>query len=589
MEDDGEVVEANGERDAELDRWLDQTRRRWIGRMGIFGPVLSCIGASLQFYVYDTPTAGWTLLATGALFALLVPLASRTRRIHNAFHYMAIVFVGAIATISYLRGGFHLVLMVYLTVLPLGALVLRMQRVAVVWMGGVFAVAIGLFTLEALELTPPRVAADPFTMLFGVLLIVATLTIVGYRALGSIREWELRMRRAERALSQQRRLDSLGRLAGGVAHDFNNLLTIIRASAEESHDRLDPDSRQLILDAVERGAELTRSLVAAARDRQKIASESDASEVVRTTASLVRRVLPESIRLRWTAGDPVYVALGAGELGHALLNLCLNARDAMPAGGLLAIECRVVEVESSASVPVRHGALHRGRHARLTVIDEGVGMRPQEAARVFEPFETSKSTGSGLGLYRVRQLVEAAGGAISLESSPQRGTSISLYFPATAAPASSIRESRGASSASERARGLRVLLVEDDDGLRAAVSRMLRRAGVDVSTADDAEEALRLAATSSFDVLLTDVLMPGMSGPALASELLARGFRGRVVLMTGYARDELGTTDDYTVLAKPVGRDALLAALAGVGSDAERSETHDRRRRSSCPSDQPSG
>jgi len=544
----------------DLEEWLHEVRRRWLIRVGSGGAAAAAAGALLQWRVYRVPAA------TAALLAIVVPLLAvalysvRGRRHELAFHAIGASFVFGVGLMSYSRGGFQVLLMLYLFVLPLGALMLRLRRAAVVWVIGVFALSLTLYGLQVAGLAPEPVPPRSLSELLSYLGILGVLTAAGAVGIHNLESRERAVTRIERELSRQRRLESLGRLAGGVAHDFNNLLAIIRASAEDETSWL--DSRGLVLEAVDRGAGLTRSLLSAARDPAEVGRRSDAAAVLAQTAALLERVLPETIALRVELGSDVDTCGDPRELGHAILNLCLNARDAMPQGGTLALRCDRITIEDPAARGVQHGSLRAGDYVRILVDDEGHGIAPDELELVFAPFTTTKAdgAGAGLGLFRVRELVERLGGAIGLRSAPGEGTRIALYLPPSGPP--SVAPPPLEADEAAGARGVRVLLVEDEAGVRRALARMLRASGVEVVTASGPEEALTRWREAEHDVVLSDVLMPQMTGPRLVRELRDRGFEGRVVLMTGYSRSELEGVNDL-VLQKPVPRDALLRAILG--------------------------
>jgi PAS domain S-box-containing protein len=342
------------------------------------------------------------------------------------------------------------------------------------------------------------------------------------------------MRRAEaerdalaERLRQAQKLEAIGRLAGGVAHDFNNLLTVIMGCTSALKESLAAgdapalDDVEQIDEASQRARDLTRQLLAFAR-RQPVAPVAlDLNQVVRGSAKLLRQLVTEVVRLEVTlAPDLGPVRADVSQLEQVLLNLAVNARDAMPEGGTLAIATDNVG----------------GDQVRLRVRDTGVGMTPDVRGRLFEPFFTTKGVGmgTGLGLATVHGIVSQAGGHIEVESAPGAGTTMQLFFPRAPGLAATPQPpprptSRGGTE--------RVLLVEDEPEVRAAAARALQSAGYRVLQAASGREALRVLGHEPrpVDLLVTDVVMPGMSGPVLAEQVRASGGAARVLFMSGYA------------------------------------------------------
>ena len=370
--------------------------------------------------------------------------------------------------------------------------------------------------------------------------------------------------RLEHQLRQNERLDSLGHLAGGVAHDFNNLLAVITGYCGMVADALaddDPCSADIegIRKAAERGASLTRQLLIFSRLEPSRPETVDLNQVVSETRDLLSRTLGEDIQVV-TRLDPELrcVTADRSKMEQVLLNLVMNARAAMPSGGRLTITTGNHEVAAAG-----------GPAVCLDVTDVGTGMEPEVAQRAFEPFFTTrpKGQGTGLGLATAYGAVTDAGGVIELDSELGRGTTVRVTLPA-----SSEQPPAAAPPSAEppAGHGESVLLVEDEDAVREVVLRILTRAGYRVREVGSPIEALRIFATGAehFDVLLTDIVMPGMSGTQLASRLREDRPELPVLFMSGYTTGPAPggheLPSDGSLLHKPFDRPQLLEALARV-------------------------
>jgi PAS domain S-box-containing protein len=352
---------------------------------------------------------------------------------------------------------------------------------------------------------------------------------------------ETALQETQRQLLQSQKVEAIGRLAGGVAHDFNNLLGVISGYGEMLARRLpatDPGRRHLdqILRAAERAAGLTRQLLAFSRRQVLQPRVVDLNALVADTEAMLRRLIGEDVELSVRA-DPelASVRVDPGQIEQVVMNLAVNARDAMPRGGRLSIETANVVLDERYARS--HEAVKPGRYVMLAISDTGVGMDAATQARIFEPFFTTKpGSGTGLGLATVYGIVKQSGGYIWVYSEPGRGTTFRIYFPrveelpeAAAAPAPA--ESPGGHET--------VLLVEDQEALRGVVRESLEGLGYRVLEAPDGKGALELAAAARepIHLLLTDVIMPRMSGVELAERLRARHEGLRVVFMSGYTDD----------------------------------------------------
>jgi len=363
------------------------------------------------------------------------------------------------------------------------------------------------------------------------------------RVRGSMQDITDRVR-LEAELRQSQKLEAIGRLAGGIAHDFNNVLTIIGGSSELLARALPPEGpHQALLveirDAAERAATLTRQLLAFGRSQVLSPQVVELNAAVARAESMLRRLIGEDVELVCRlAQETGHVRVDPGQLDQVVLNLAVNARDAMPRGGRLTIETAAGELDAArlAGAP----DLAPGRYARLVVADDGVGMPPEVLARVFEPFFTTKAPGqgTGLGLSTVFGIVKQSGGHVEVASAVGRGTRFEILLPSVAGePAAP--PPRGAGSGGEARGRETVLLVEDEESLRKLGVVALEARGYRVLSAADGRAALELAARRGVvvDLLLTDLVMPGMGGRDLAALLRARWPALRVVFMSGYAQD----------------------------------------------------
>jgi nitrogen-specific signal transduction histidine kinase/CheY-like chemotaxis protein len=343
-------------------------------------------------------------------------------------------------------------------------------------------------------------------------------------------------------LRHAQKMEAMGRLAGGVAHDFNNLLTVILSCSMAVREDVaagrtpDPEDVEAIHAAGERARDLTRQLLAFARKQVIQPAALDLGEAVRRAERLLRRVLGEDVELEvGTETSPWPVFCDPGQIEQVLMNLAVNARDAMPSGGRLSLSIQNVSAPGN-------GAAARGRPGdwvALAVRDTGVGMDPTVKAHLFEPFFTTKPAGSGtgLGLATVYGIVEQAGGFLHVVSAPGQGTTVEVWLPRsdrpTAAPAATmpLHARRGSET---------VMAVEDDPLVRALTVRVLRGAGYRVLVAGRATEALALARGGEpFDAVVTDVVMPGLDGRVLAEELRQIRPGVPVLYVSGYTGDAI--------------------------------------------------
>jgi nitrogen-specific signal transduction histidine kinase len=347
----------------------------------------------------------------------------------------------------------------------------------------------------------------------------------------------------EEQLQQAHKMEAVGRLAGGVAHDFNNLLTGIFGLTELACQKLSPAhpvqaDLAAIQGAAERAAALTRQLLAFGRTQILQPTVLDVNTLVRQLARMLQRLLAEDIALvlRLTPG-PAAIHADASQIEQIVLNLAINARDAMPTGGRLEISTAISSSEGDGAPP----SLPPGKYVLLTVTDTGAGMDEQTKARIFEPFFTTKPSGkgTGLGLASVYAAIEQLRGAISVTSALGEGTTFRLYFPAAVETAVAARPA----AAADHAHGAEtVLLVEDEDIVRDLARTVLHGCGYTVLDAHTPTAALQRAAECkharrSVHLLLTDVVLPEMSGPALAEEVSALLPGAKVLFISGHTED----------------------------------------------------
>ena len=377
-------------------------------------------------------------------------------------------------------------------------------------------------------------------------------------------------RALEDQLHQSQKMDAIGRLAGGVAHDFNNVLTVILGYTSLLLEQLGGDDPRRseeteIHKAAERASALTRQLLAFSRKQVLQPRPIDLNSVVANIEPMLRRLIGEDVQLTIEAA-PVLARVKAdpGQIEQVIMNLAVNARDAMPGGGKLTNSTASLDLDAVEAG--KHGT-SPGRHVVLAVSDTGCGMTAQVKAHLFEPFFTTKEYGkvTGLGLATVYGIVRQSGGQIGVRSEVNRGTSCTIYFPGVDADA---QEMRAGQKAAEAPRGSgTVLLVEDEDAVGGLASELLRRQGYAVLYARSGEEAARMAAdhAGGIDLLLTDVVMPGMNGRELVKQLAKTRPGTKVLYMSGYTEHAVVTGSEMeqggAFLQKPFSRDSLIQAV----------------------------
>jgi signal transduction histidine kinase/CheY-like chemotaxis protein len=393
------------------------------------------------------------------------------------------------------------------------------------------------------------------------------------QAIAEQRETERTRVRLEGELRQAQRMEAVGRLAGGVAHDFNNLLAVILTYGEFIADELGTD-HPLQADVAEvrkaarRAADLTRQLLVFSRRDLVTPSVLDVNEAINNLLNLLHRTLGEEIALRTVLGSGLpRVIADAGELEQILVNLAVNARDAIAGTGTITVETSEQMIDEDASKA--HADLVPGRYIRINVTDTGCGMNSEVASQVFEPFFTTKGpgAGTGLGLSTVYAIANRYGGCVTVYSEVGVGTTFKVYLPTTDEVAES--EVKPAPSEEISSTGETVLLVEDEDAVRSACRRILERAGFNVLEASNGAQALAEVAEEPIDLLLTDVVMPGgLSGRELANSLQQNRPGLKVLFMSGYNADAIATRGildpGIVVVEKPFTTSDLLSKVREV-------------------------
>jgi PAS domain S-box-containing protein len=378
----------------------------------------------------------------------------------------------------------------------------------------------------------------------------------------------------EAALLNAQKMESVGRLAGGVAHDFNNMLGVILGHADLALSTLEPGdavrgSLEEIRHAARRSSELTQQLLGFARRQAVTPRIVDLNNTVSGALRMLRRVIGEHIQMVWLpAGRPVAVRVDPAQVEQLLVNLCANARDAIGAAGTITIQTAPATLDAAECVAT--GAELPGEYVALSVNDTGGGMDAETMAHLFEPFFTTKTLGrgTGLGLATVYGIVRQNAGGIDVRSAPASGTTFTIFLPRHAEPAG---QEAAAAEGTGTAPGRQViLLVEDEQALLTMTRLMLERQGYAVLAAATPEEALRVAGEREgrIDLLLTDVIMPGMDGRALATTLTARQPGLRCLFMSGYTADVIAPhgmmDEDVHFIQKPFSMRELSVKIRAV-------------------------
>ena len=382
-------------------------------------------------------------------------------------------------------------------------------------------------------------------------------------------------RNLEEQFRQSQKMDAVGRLAGGIAHDFNNLLTVIRLNTEiimEGFDPTDPRSEDVkqIRSAAERASSLTKQLLAFSRKQILQPRVLDLNSVVASVEPMLRRLIGDDIIIASSCGARGYVVADPGQLEQVLVNLVVNARDAMPQGGAISIETQNVDLDENYTS--EHAPVVPGRYVMLVVGDTGIGMNADTREHAFDPFFTTKEAGkgTGLGLATVYGIVKQSGGYVWLYSEPGHGTTLKLYFPEVSATAA-FQSVEYKPASKEAARGSEtILLVEDEAAVRGLASRILEKQGYRVLSAQHGREAMDIATREEgkIDLVLTDVVMPGMNGRGLVERLAGIRPRMKSLYMSGYTDDDIirrGFIEpSKSFLQKPFTSEVLLQTVRKV-------------------------
>jgi len=379
-------------------------------------------------------------------------------------------------------------------------------------------------------------------------------------------------RRAEDHLRQAQKMEAVGRLAGGVAHDFNNILGIVTACTELLRDRIDSDGDQSlylgnIRKAVDRGTSLTRQLLAFTRKSSVQPQLIDLNVHLKDVVKLLRPLMGDDVEIVVAPRSPsAIIEIDPGQFDQIVLNLAVNSRDAMPRGGKFILETASVELDDVFTS--QHRPMQPGRYILIAVSDTGIGMDAATVTRIFEPFFTTKEVGkgTGLGLATVYGIVQHSGGHVWVYSEPGSGTTFKIYLPSAEDRLAETPQPQ-AEKTVRRREGTTVLLVEDDEIMLSLTRKLLEQNGYRVLDAKDGKSALALVQShvGPIDLVLTDVVIRGMSGPDLATKLTAVRPTTKVVFMSGYTGELIAQHEDVNqgipLLEKPFTRTALLNIL----------------------------
>jgi CheY-like chemotaxis protein len=366
-------------------------------------------------------------------------------------------------------------------------------------------------------------------------------------------------------------MEAVGRLAGGVAHDFNNLLTAIIGYADMLKHNPSLDDRALhgieeILKSADRAALLTQQLLAFSRKQVMQPKVLDLNHLITDTERMLRRLIGENISLQTTFGSPTaYIRADPGQIEQVIVNLVVNARDSMPRGGSIRITTSAENLEEG--IDAEDSDFKPGPYVLLSIVDTGHGFSEETRGRLFEPFFTTKEKGkgTGLGLSTVYGIVRQSGGTIRVESEVGRGSTFTVYLPAVQGVKGSADEALRASIPKGQSEA--ILVVEDEDMVRSMMGEVLRSYGYQVIEASNGKDALELLRRSQehIDLLVTDVIMPGMSGKQLAARLLEKTPALRVLFVSGYTGDAIADhgvlEDGVYFLQKPFTPQSLAEAV----------------------------
>jgi len=534
------------------------------------------VAAGFAVY-YGAVMALWRavlFLALVAVLTAIVPFTCRwTGGTAVAGNVLALLLVSSSVHNGLLRGGLAFPDLVFEIIAPWVTFFLCGRRTGWIWTGVALVTYFVFWARASAGQGPSNFSHMPT----GVVLLLDALSLAALTVMGSVVAWAYERSRNAASHAQQRaaerlrlsqRLESVGQLAGGVAHDFNNILSVIIGTTSLLRLQVDPSDKLQgsILDienAATRAANLTRQLLLFSRKEIIRPTVLDLNQVIHEAEKLITGTLREDITLDLHfAGGLWLVKADRGQVEQVLVNLTANARDAMPQGGTLILATTKRQINE----PIDEGVFEipPGRYVQLAVTDDGTGMSQEVAERALEPFFTTKDkhTGTGLGLATTYGIVKKAGGFIHIKSKPGRGTTITILLPVTDEPLTAeLVQSNGTTPGD----GETILVVEDDEGVRRVTKAMLSQSGYQVQQASDAEQALAILGEVSVDLILTDVVLPGMSGGALAEAVTQRHPGIQVLFMSGYAMDSiarLGVLDtNVRLLTKPFTEPDLLNAV----------------------------
>jgi signal transduction histidine kinase len=561
---------------------LEESRRRLLDVICKFGAIVAAPICAQQIWV-NVAVRRWDIITLAAIVGPSLIVLGFARSLSYRARSLALcVLMGVAAAAAWVLAGYVLdTVALHVTAVLLAALLLdRRAAIVVLFVETVVFVLAAYGHLHGLLRTDPQIqaaghAAENWAT--GGVIMTASALMLGVGLTIILRDVELARREAvdladrlaresearlaeirrreetQRQLVAAQRRDALALLAGGLAHDFNNLLTVVYAAFEQAEQEVRPGGRAeealaLGRSAAESTAALTRQLLAYSRGDPHGKVPCDLAPLLRQTAGLIRRLLPSSVELRVQAPHALPPVLCAPtQIQQVLLNLAVNARDAMPGGGRIDVTARVDEAA-----------------VELRVSDTGPGIPSEIADRVFEPLFTTKEVGkgTGLGLSVVAAVVTDHGGTIALRSPPGEGATFEVRLPL--APAGAAREEAPA-PAPRASASRRVLVVDDEEGVRMVAARALKARGYDVdlcASADDATSAIE--AHGPPDLVVTDLSMPGMSGATFARAMLAAHAALRVLVVSGYATEELAdllATGRAQILVKPFTARSLTAAV----------------------------
>jgi signal transduction histidine kinase/ActR/RegA family two-component response regulator len=573
---------------------LSQWRGRILRRLLLVGAVLATLSGTIFGYQQAAAGAWWTFGLNATLLATLwgTTLSAQISDENRIRLTLGVLYVGS--TLGLFRMGLCAESILGLS----GFVALSSLLVGFRWARWAFWLVIATLTacaatyvsgVLALPADSPVSPSDPWNWLRSGLFASSIITAVGggtsfllkelvntlterTELIKQLRAEALERERAHKQLAETQerllhahKLEVVGRLAGGIAHDFNNTLTVILSYGEliktrVGRDRSIAELADQIIQAAEQGGDLTKQLLTFTRRQVVKPRTVDVQQILRNTERALARLVPRSIQIRRVeCSEDLYVMIDPTQLQQAILNLALNARDAMPEGGELTLEAYPREVRQGDPMP-----LVRGQYVAIGVRDTGTGMGNDTISRLFEPFFTTKEPGlgTGLGLANVRETTEAASGHVDVKSSLGQGSELTLFFPRADPHISGIESTQPLKSSHQNT----LLLVDDDPQIREVIRTMLADNGYLVRTADSARAALDILQVTHVDLVCTDLVMPEMSGSKLIDELKRARPTLPIVVCSAYGTDEdvsrrVARGEAY-FLSKPFTRKELLDVVA---------------------------